>query len=216
MTMKLHTFFRSTAAWRVRIAARLKNIPLDYAFVHLFRDGGEHNQPAYRTLNPTAGVPCLEVDGDVLTQSLAILEYLEETYPEPSLLPKEPLARAHAREIALHVVADLHPLNTPRVMKRLAEQFGAGEEARNEWVRIGIREGFAGIEALLRRLNSNGRYCLGDAVTLADVCLVPQVFNAHRFGVDLAPYPLIAGIERHCLTLPAFADAAPAAQADAE
>jgi len=214
--MKLHTFYRSTAAYRVRIAASLKGIPLGCSYVHLLKDGGQHNQPAYRAINPTGGVPSLETEGDVITQSLAILEYLEELYPEPPLLPKTPLARAHAREIALHVVADMHPLNTPRVMKRLAAQFGADEEARNEWVRIGIREGFAGIEALLRRLNSNGRYCLGNAVTLADVCLVPQVFNAHRFGVDLAPYPLIASIERNCLMLPAFAAAQPSAQPDAE
>lgn len=214
--MKLHTFYRSTAAYRVRIAAHLKNIPLAYTYVHMMKDGGQHLQPAYRAVNPTTGVPSIEVDGDVLTQSLAILEYLDETYPEPPLLPREPLARAHAREIALHVVADLHPLNTPRVLKRLAAQFGASEEARNEWVRVGIREGFDGIEALLARLGSNGRYCLGETVTLADVCLVPQVFNAHRFGVDLAPWPLIAGIERHCLTLPAFAAAQPSAQADAE
>ena len=214
--MKLHTFWRSTAAYRVRIAAHLKNIPLDYGYVHLLKDGGQHNQPAYRAINPTAGVPSLETGGDVLTQSLAILEYLDELYPEPPLLPRSPLARAHAREIALHVVADMHPLNTPRILGRLTEQFGAGEEAKNEWIRIGIREGFAGIEALLARLGSNGRHCIGDAVTLADVCLVPQVFNAHRFGIDLAPYPLIAAIEAHCLTLPAFALAAPAAQADAE
>jgi maleylacetoacetate isomerase len=214
--MKLHTFYRSTAAYRVRIAANLKNIPLDHAYVHLMKDGGQHLQPGYRAINPTAGVPSLETEGDVITQSLAILEYLDELYPEPPLLPEAPLARAHAREIALHVVADLHPLNTPRILKRLAAQFGAGEEAKNEWVRSGIGEGFAGIEALLRRLNSNGRTCLGDAVTLADVCLVPQVFNAHRFGVDLAPYPLIASIERHCLTLPAFAAAQPSAQEDAE
>lgn len=214
--MKLHTFWRSTAAYRVRIAANLKNIPLDYAYVNLVRDGGQHLQPAYRSVNPTAGVPSLETEGGVITQSLAILEYLDELYPEPPLLPKTPLARAHAREIALHVVADLHPLNTPRILKRLTEQFGASEEAKNEWVRVGIREGFAGIEALLARLGSNGRHCLGDSVTLADVCLVPQVFNAHRFGVDLAPSPLIASIERHCLTLPAFAAAQPSAQPDAE
>lgn len=214
--MKLHTFFRSTAAYRVRIAANLKAIPLDYAYVHLLKDGGQHLQPAYRSVNPTTGVPSLEVDGEVLTQSLAILEYLDESYPEPPLLPHEPLARAHARAIALHVVADLHPLNTPRILKRLAAQFGADEAAKNDWVRHWIAEGFAGIEALLRRLHSNGRYCLGDAPTLADVCLVPQVFNAHRFGVDLAPFPLIASIERHCLTLPAFAAAAPSAQPDAE
>lgn len=214
--MKLHTFYRSTAAYRVRIAANLKQIPLDYAYVHLMRDGGQHLQPAYRAVNPAAGVPSLEVDGEVLTQSLAILEYLDELHPEPPLLPREPLARAHAREIALHVVADLHPLNTPRVLKRLHAQFGASDEARNEWVRHWIAEGFAGIEALLARLGSHGRHCIGDAVTLADVCLVPQVFNAHRFGVDLAPWPLIAGIERHCLTLPAFAAAQPSAQADAE
>jgi maleylacetoacetate isomerase len=214
--MKLHTFFRSTAAWRVRIAAKYKAVPLEYAYVHLFKDGGEHNRPAYRAVNPSAGVPSLEVDGEVITQSLAILEYLDERYPEPPLLPQDPLARAHVREVALHVVADLHPLNTPRMLKRLAQQFGASEEARNEWVRIGIREGFDAIEALLKRLGSNGRFCLGDAVTLADICLVPQVFNAHRFGIDLAPWPLIAGIERHCLSLPAFAESAPAAQPDAE
>ena len=214
--MKLHTYWRSTAAYRVRIAIALKNIPIEYAYVHLLRDGGQHLQPDYLAVNPTAGVPSLETEGDVISQSLAILEYLDELYPEPPLLPLAPLARAHAREIALHVVADLHPLNTPRIFKRLAAQFGASTDATNEWVRIGIHEAFTGIEALLQRLGSNGSHCIGDAVTLADVCLVPQVFNAHRFGVDLAPFPLIASIERHCLTLPAFAAAQPAAQPDAE
>lgn len=214
--MKLYTFFRSTAAWRVRIAIHLKGIPVEQAYVHLFKDGGQHLAASYRDVNPSAGVPSLETEGDVITQSLAILEYLDELYPQPPLLPQAPLARAHVRELALHVVADLHPLNTPRVLKRLTAQFGASEEAKNEWIRIGIRDGFAGIEALLARLGSNGRYCCGDAVTLADVCLVPQVFNAHRFGVDLAPFPLIASIERHCLTLPAFATTHPAAQPDAE
>jgi maleylacetoacetate isomerase len=213
--MKLYTFWRSTAAYRVRIVANLKAIPLEYAFVNLARDGGEHNQPAYRAVNPTGGVPSLETDaGAVLTQSLAIIEYLDERFPQPPLLPGDALARARAREIALLVVADLHPLNTPRILKRLAAQFGADGAAQNEWIRIGLHEGFAGIEALLQRFGSDGRYCLGDAVTLADVCLVPQVFNAHRFDIDLTPYPLLAGIEAHCLTLPAFAAAHPNAQPD--
>lgn len=214
--MKLYTFWRSTAAYRVRIAANLKNVPLEYVSVSLMKDGGQQNQPAYRAVNPSGGVPSLETDaGEVLTQSLAILEYLDERFPQPPLLPGDALARGHAREIALHVVADLHPLNPPRIMQRLTAQFGADEAAHNAWIHHWMGAGFGAIEALLGRLHSNGRYCLGDSVTLADVCLVPQVFNAHRFGIDLAPFPLIASIERHCLTLPAFAAAHPTAQPDA-
>lgn len=214
--MKLYNFWRSTAANRVRIAVNLKNIPLENVIVNFLKDGGQQNQPAYRAVNPAGGVPSLELDGgEVLTQSIAILEYLDECFPEPPLLPGDALARAHAREIALHVVADLHPLNTPRIMKQLTVQFGADEAAHGVWMHHWINEGFTAIETMLRRLGSNGRHCLGDSATLADVCLVPQVFNAHRFKVDLAPYPLIASIERHCLTLPAFAAAHPSVQPDA-
>lgn len=214
--MKLYTFWRSTAAFRVRIVANLKKVPLEYAFVSLTADGGQHHQPAYRAVNPSGGVPSLETDaGEVLTQSLAIIEYLDERFPEPPLLPGDAIARAHAREIALHVVADLHPLNTPRIMQRLTAQFGADAAAQDDWIRHWIGAGFVGIEALLGRLQSNGCHCLGDAVTLADVCLVPQVFNAQRFKVDMTPFPLIAAIDAHCMSLPAFALAHPAAQPDA-
>lgn len=214
--MKLFTFWRSSAAFRVRIAANLKKVPLEYTVVSLMADGGQHLQPAYRAVNPSSGVPSLETDaGEVLTQSLAIIEYLDERFPEPPLLPGDAIARAHAREIALHVVADVHPLNTPRIMKRLAAQFGADEAAQEEWIRHWIVECFSNVEALLARLHSNGRHCLGDAVTLADVCLVPQVFNAQRFKVDMAPFPLIAAINEHCMSLPPFALAHPTAQPDA-
>lgn len=215
MDRTLYTYFRSSAAWRVRIALALKG--LDYAAVpiHLLRDGGQQHGADYRALNPAGLVPALVDDGATLTQSLAICEYLDERHPEPALLPADALGRARVRALALAVACDIHPINNLRVLQYLKGTLGHGQDEADAWYRHWIEVGFASIEAELARLGSE-RHCYGDAVTLADVCLVPQVFNARRFKVDLAAYPRIAAIDAHLAALPAFADTAPARQADAE
>ncbi|MGH8586298.1 MAG: maleylacetoacetate isomerase [Gammaproteobacteria bacterium] len=217
--MVLYTYFRSSAAYRVRIALNLKGIAYEPRFVHLARGG--HVEAAYRALNPQGLVPTL-VDGAlVLTQSLAILEYLEEVFPTPPLLPPEPGLRAWARAIAGLVACDIHPLNNLRVLRFLEQELGQGPEARGRWYRHWIQEGFRALETMLGEtmLGADagaGAYCLGHDPTIADVCLIPQAYNARRFGCDLGDFPHIQAIEAHCLTLPAFRHAAPEAQADAE
>lgn len=209
--MQLHTYFRSSAAYRVRIALALKGIVWDAVPVHLLKDGGQHKAPAYRALNPLGLVPTL-VDGDaVIGQSLAILEYLEETHPAPALLPAGPVARARARAMALTVACDIHPLNNLRVLSHLRGALGQGEEAVNAWIAHWIAEGFQALEQMVEGPD----FCLGDMPGLADLCLVPQMFNARRFNIDLAPYPTLVAIDAHCRTLEAFQVAAPARQADA-
>jgi maleylpyruvate isomerase len=214
--MKLYSYFRSSAAYRVRIALNLKNLPYEYAPVHLLRDGGEQLKPAYRKLNPDAILPTL-VDGDnVLQQSLAIIEYLEETHPQPPLLPKAPADRAYVRSIALQVACEIHPLNNLRVLKYLKHTVGAEEAAKDEWYRHWIETGFATLEAHLAGDARTGAFCFGDTPTLADACLVPQVFNAQRFKIDVTQFPTIQRIHDHASTLDAFARAAPGVQPDAE
>jgi len=214
--MKLYSYFRSSAAYRVRIALNLKGLPYDYAPVHLLRDGGEQLKPAYRRLNPDAILPTL-VDGDnVLTQSLAIIEYLEETHPEPALLPKSPLDRAYVRSVALQVACEIHPLNNLRVLKYLKHTVGADDATRDEWYRHWVEAGFTTLEEHLAGDSRTGKFCFGDTPTLADACLVPQVFNAQRFKVDLARFPTIQRIHDQATQLDAFARAAPGVQPDAE
>ena len=214
--MKLYSYFRSSAAYRVRIALNLKGLPYDYAPVHLLRDGGEQLKPAYRRLNPDAILPTL-VDGDnVLTQSLAIIEYLEETHPEPPLLPKSPADRAYVRSVALQVACEIHPLNNLRVLKYLKHTVGANDETRDEWYRHWIEAGFTTLEEHLAGDSRTGRFCFGDTPTMADACLVPQVFNAQRFKIDLNRFPTIHRIHDQALQLDAFARAAPGVQPDAE
>lgn len=214
--LKLYTYFRSSAAYRVRIALNLKGLGYEHAPVHLLRGGGEQLQDAYRALNPSALVPALEDDGAVLTQSLAIIEYLEEKYPQVPLLPAAPLARARVRSLALDVACEIHPINNLRVLKYLTGTLGVDEAAKTEWYRHWVKLGLAAIEARLAGSGETGKFCHGDTPTLADCCLVPQVFNAQRFGVDLAPYPTIAAIHARCEELPAFAAAHPSRQPDAE
>lgn len=210
--MQLHTYFRSSAAYRVRIALALKGLKWDAAYVHLLRDGGQQRQEAYRTLNPQGLVPTL-VDGDTaIPQSLAILEYLEETHPTPALLPADPAGRARVRAMALAVVADLHPLNNLRVLNYLRGPLGQGDDAVKAWIAHWTAEGFAALE----RMAEGPELCLGGVPTFADICLVPQMFNARRFGVDLTPYPKLVAIDAHCQTLDAFQAAAPGRQGDAE
>lgn len=212
--MELYTYFRSSAAYRVRIALNLKGLKADYHYVHLVKNGGEQHRPEYLALNPQGRVPTLVDEGQVLTQSLAIIEYLDETHPEPPLLPKDALGRARARALAQVVACDIHPVNNQRILKYLEQELHADEAARNRWYRHWVEDGFVALEKLLDN-PATGKFCHGNQPTLADVCLVPQVFNANRFSVDLAPFPAVARINEHCLTLKAFADAAPEKQQDA-
>ena len=213
--MKLHDYFRSSAAYRVRIALNLKGLTAERAFVHL-RRGAQHADD-YRALNPQGLVPALETDdGVVITQSLAIIEYLDETHPAPPLLPADALGRARVRSIALAIACDIHPLNNLRVLQYLTGTLGATDAARDAWYAHWCDVGLRALEVRLARGSATGRFCHGDAPTLADVCLVPQLANARRVTLDLAQFPTLLSIEAACLALPAFADAAPARQPDAE
>ena len=213
--MKLYGYFRSSAAYRVRIALNWKGIAPEQAFVQL-RKGGQ-TAPDYLALNPQGLVPALVTDdGALLTQSLAIIEWLDETHPSPPLLPQGANARARVRSIALAIACDIHPLNNLRVLKYLAGPLGVAEPARDIWYRHWCDAGLAALETQLGREAATGRYCHGDAPTLADVCLVPQLANARRVATDLSQYPTLLRIDAACNLLPAFADAAPARQPDAE
>ena len=215
--MKLYTYFRSSAAYRVRIALNLKGLAYEAQPVHLLRDGGQHLADAYRAVNPSTLLPTLEDDdGAVIGQSLAILEYLEETRPQNPLLPADPAGRARVRALALTVVADTHPLGNLRVLKYIKGEMGLSEEVKLEWQRHWLRSGLETLEALLAQDARTGSYSHGDTPTLADCCLVPHVFNAHRFEVDTAPYPTIMRINAACAALPAFQHARPSQQPDAE
>lgn len=213
--LKLYTYWRSSAAYRVRIALNLKKLRHELVPVHLTRNGGEQHQPDYLELNPQGLVPTL-LDGErVLRQSLAILEYLDEVYPEPPLLPATPRDRARVRGIANLIACDIHPLNNLRVLQFLEKEMAQGDNARKNWYHYWLGEGFGALESLLADHPSTGIFCEGDEPTVADICLVPQVYNARRFDVDMKQYPTIARIEEACLATPAFADAAPEQQPDA-
>ena len=214
--MKLHTYFRSSAAYRVRIALHLKGLDYEAVPVHLVRGGGEHRQPAYLGLNPAGLVPALEDAGQVLTQSLAIVEYLEETHPQPALLPAAALDRARVRAIAQAIACDIHPVNNLRVLQYLTRELGVSEEQKNAWYRHWIGVGLRAVEAMLAGDARTGAFCHGDTPGLADCCLVPQVFNARRFGCELSAMPTVLRIADRCAGLEAFRRAAPEAQPDAE
>ena len=214
--MKFYEAVLSSAAFRVRIALNLKG--LAYESVVFDLRANQHLTEEYRRVNPMRSVPALELaPGQFLFESMAIVEYLDETHPEPPLLPKEPLARSRVRAIAQLVACDIHPLNNLRVLLYLGKTLGQSQAARDEWARHWITAGFAAIEAMLGDTRS-GRFCHGDTPGLADICLVPQVFNARRPGIDtpLAPYPRLMKVHEACMALPAFADADPAKQPDAE
>ncbi len=214
--MKFYTYFRSSAAYRVRIALNLKGLEVEHVPLHLLRGGGEHLHEEYLALNPQGLVPALEEGGRVIGQSLAIIEYLEETRPEPPLLPADPGERAVVRSMALAIACDIHPLNNLRVLNYLKGPLALGEEAAMTWYRHWIAAGLRGLEQLALRSSADGRHLYGDSITLADIFLVPQVYNARRFRCDLAPYPTLVGISRYLESLPAFAAAAPEVQPDAE
>ncbi len=214
--MKLYSFFRSSAAYRVRIALNLKGLTFDTVPVHLRRGGGEQFKPEYRSLNPQALVPLLADGGNVLAQSLAIIEYLEEVHPQPRLLPASPAARARVRALALAVACDIHPLDNLRVLKYLTEVLKIGEDALRTWYNHWITLGLQAMEAQLASDRARGKFCHGDAPGLADCCLVPQLANARRYDCDLAPFPTLLAVEKNCVALDAFKRAAPAQQPDAE
>ena len=210
--MLLYDYFRSSAAYRVRIALNLKGLAAERRFIHLRK--GEQRAPDYLKSNPQGFVPTLVVEGRALTQSLAIIEYLDETHPRPPLLPPGAEDRAFVRAIALAIACDIHPINNLRVLKYLAKPLEIPEPVRDEWYRHWVREGFAAIEAMLGARNDP--FCFGDQPTLADVCLVPQVANANRLQVDLAPYPRIREVDARCRAIPEFEAAEPSKQPDAE
>ncbi|MDO9061017.1 MAG: maleylacetoacetate isomerase, partial [Bradyrhizobium sp.] len=209
--MKLHGYFRSSASYRVRIALNLKGLDADHLSHHLRK--GEQRGSAFLAINPQGLVPALQDDtGAVLTQSLAIIEWLEETHPQPALLPKDPLRRARVRAFAQAVACDIHPVQNLKVLARLRE-LGLAEEQVTGWAAWANREGLAACEALIA--NEPGPFCFGEAPTIADLCLVPQLFNARRFGVDVSAYPRLLKAEAAAQAMKAFADAAPDKQADA-
>jgi len=213
--MKLYDYFRSSAAYRVRIALNLKGIAPARAFIHLRR--GEQRGDDYRGVNPQGLVPSLVTDrGDALTQSLAIIEWLDETTPRPPLLPPDADGRARVRSLALAIACDIHPLNNLRVLNYLTGTLGVTDAQRDGWYRYWCDVGLEAIETQLAREPSTGTFCHGGTPTLADICLVPQLANARRVDLDLAPYPTLLRIEAACTALPAFANAAPARQPDAE
>jgi len=214
--MKLYSYFRSSAAYRVRIALNLKGLAYEYAPIHLLRDGGQQLKPEYRELNPDGIVPTFIDGADVLTQSLAIIEYLEETHPEPALLPGTPLDRAFIRSVALQIACEIHPVDNLRVLKYLKHTLKVGDEAKDAWYRHWLESGFESLEKRLANDSRVGKLCFGDTPTLADLCLVPQVYNARRFNLDVSRYPTIERIADHAGQIDAFARAAPGQQPDAE
>jgi maleylacetoacetate isomerase len=211
--VKLYSYFRSSAAYRVRIALNLKGIPYEMTSIHLTKDGGKQFSPEYRAVNTQARVPSLELDGgEVLTQSLAIIDYLDETHLEPPLLPRDPIERARVRAVAHAIACDIHPLNNLAPLRYIKNELGKEQAAIDAWYQHWVVLGFETVEAWLQP----GPYAFGERVTLADICLVPQVANARRFKVDMNRFPKIAAVDAACLKLPAFDKARPENQPDAE
>ena len=213
--MRFHGYFRSSSSYRCRIAFNLKGLAPEFVPVHLVRDGGQQHGAAYRALNPQGLVPALEVDGNVLTQSPAILEWLDETHPEPPLLPADPFARSAVRAFCAAIACEIHPLQNLRVLNHLGQDYGQDQDGKAAWCRHWIGQGLAACEGLLAGRAAT-RFAFGDVPGMAEVYLIPQLFSADRFGVDLTPMPRLRAIREAAEALPAFADAHPKVQPDAE
>ena len=211
--MKLYSYFRSSAAYRVRIALNLKNLSYEVIPVHLINNGGEQRSQAYTQLNPTQLVPTLSIGEAAIGQSLAILEYLEEQFPQVPLLPKDALQRAHVRSFAQHIACDIHPINNLRVLQYLSQDLQISDEQKQAWYAHWIHKGFTALETDLAQRNTD--FCFGETPTIADCYLVPQVYNAQRFKLDLSAYPNILKVNHNCNQVPAFQLAAPEQQIDA-
>lgn len=216
MALQLYSYWRSSAAYRVRIALHYKGLAFETVPTHLLRDGGEQRKADYLAVNPQGLVPALADDGQVIPQSLAICEYLEEVFPRPALLPADPRSRAAVRAMALAVACDIHPLNNLSVLMYLRGELRQGDAAVTRWTSHWIDRGFTALEQLIARNSADGLHCFGASVTLADVFLVPQVANSRRVQLDLAPYPTLARVAQHLESLPAFLAARPESQPDAE
>lgn len=214
--MKLYTFFRSSASYRVRIALNLKGLSYEQAPIHLRRGGGEQLGAAYTAINPQALVPALEDHGKILTQSLAIIEYLEEKHPAPALLPADPADRALVRSMAMIIACEVHPIQNLRVLNHIKNEYNQSDEQVSRWAQHWIDLGLSALEPMIAAQPRRGKFCYGDTPTVADICLVPQLGNARRYGCDLSKYPAILAIEKNCLALPAFSNAAPEKQPDSE
>lgn len=213
--MKLYSYWRSSTSYRARIALNLKGLDYEIVPVHLLRDGGQHRTANYKTLNPQGVLPTL-VDGDtVLTQSLAIVEYLDETHPTPPLLPADAAGRARVRAFSQAVACEIHPLTNLRVLQHLTGPLGHSDDEKLAWYRHWTTDGLAALEAMVAGHQATGTFVHGETPTIADLCLVPQMYNARRFSIDLAPYPTLARIDAACRDLEAFAKAAPDVQPDA-
>jgi maleylacetoacetate isomerase len=213
MSRQLYTFFRSSTSFRLRIALAYKRLDYEPHYVSLPKM--EHRIPSYRDMNPQGLVPLLVEDGRFLIQSMAVIEYLDEIYPEPPLMPKDPIGRSYVRAVSQIIGCEIHPLNNVRVLKHLKAQFGADEAATNAWYEHWITEGLSGLEGYLAREGLSGDFCYGNTVTMADICLVPQIFNARRFNCSLDAYPKLLAITDRCMTLDAFRAAEPSTQGDA-
>lgn len=214
--MKLFTYWRSSASYRVRIGLNLKGLTADQIPVHMLKDGGEQHKSEYRAMNSQGLVPTLELDdGDALVQSMAILEYLDEVQPEPALLPGDAKQRAHIRAVSQALACETHPLCNLRVLQYLTGPMALSEDKKMEWIHHWVQSGLEAVEDMVKRSGASGKFCVGDAPTLADLCLVPQFYNARRFNVDLSNCPTILAIDENCLAHPAFDAAAPDNQPDA-
>lgn len=212
--LQLYNYYRSSASYRVRIALNYKNIDYQEIPVHLINNGGEQYAPAYAKLNPQCLVPTLQDNSISLTQSLAIIEYLEETHPQPTLLPGDAVARAQIRRLAQLIACEIHPLNNLRVLQYLTKELAVNAEKKKIWYHHWLKSGFDAFESCLQQMDRSIGVCYGDQISLADICLIPQVYNAARFEFPLAAYPLIKRINKYCLTLSCFAKASPHRQTD--
>jgi len=213
--MKLYDYAYSSAGYRVRIALNMKGVVVDRETIHLIKDGGQQHSDAYKAVNPQELIPALAVDGQVIGQSLAIIEYLDETYPVPPLMPSYPVERARVRQIAQAVACDIHPINNLRARQLLKTLGHSDEEIMSKWYAHWITVGFTALEKMLSASKMTGAFCHGDMPTLADICLVPQMANAYRFKVPVDAFPTLVRIDKTCRALPAFAAAAPEKQSDA-